>query len=320
MSNGSVAAITPQTAPRDPEGLKKIGIFQLRMLTEKLCGGTMPEQQKMAYGGMTIDQKVAMALDLLRQWDQANPGAWQGGQVPQQQAPQQMQAPPQQMMPPPHMNGTANGAHAIPMGAPAMNAQPLMGSPMMPFQNGQGGMPMPQQQQMPMQQMPMMGMTPPPGMQQVDPSQLAAASQAAQPATTTKERKPRNSSAEKNDPDLGAEVLKLLSTISQTQAAQGEAIVAALKEVMGALDESKKSNDLKAEVKALSESYSGVYGVLKTWDAKIDSIQRSTNLAVALSLFLAEQVLQTPRQDVLQIAVGEIPSIVGMLQVSPGKA
>jgi len=316
MSNGTAtAAITIQTAPRDLESLKKVGIFQLRILTEKLLGGTMTEENKMAYAGLNLDQKVAYALQLLQQWDQANPGVAQS----MQQAPMP-QAPPQQMMmPAPQTNGAINGAHALPATPPpAMTSAPVMG-PSIPF-NGMGGMngqAAAQQMQMPMQQVPMPQM----GAMQVSPAQVAASSQAAQQqqAPATKERKPRNSGSEKSDPDLGSEVLKLLTNITSTQVAQGEAIVGALKEVTSALDEIKK-NDVKAELKGLNETYASVYNLLKIWDSRITQIQNTANLSVALSLFLAEQVLNTTRGEVLQLAAADIPSINAILQASQGKA
>ena len=317
MSNGTAtAAITIQTAPRDAESLKKVGIFQLRILTEKLLGGTMAEQDKMAYAGLNLDQKVDYALQLLQRWDQQNPGVAQAMQ--QQQAPVP-QAPPQQMMmPAPQANGTINGAHALPSAPPpAMTSAPVTG-PQIPFGNGMGmngmGAQAVAQMQMPMQQVPMPQM----GAMQVNPAQVAAASQNAQ-ATATKERKPRNSASEKSDPDLGAEVIKLLTTINAAQTAQGEAIVGALKEVTSALDEIKK-NDVKAELKGLNEAYGGVYNLLQRWDARLTQIQNASNLSISLSLFLAEQVLNTTRADILQLAAADIPSIAAMLQASQGKA
>jgi hypothetical protein len=319
MSNGTAtAAITIQTAPRDLESLKKVGIFQLRMLTEKLLGGTMGEQDKMAYAGLNLDQKVAYALQLLQQWDQQNPGV---AQAMQQQAPMPPAPPPQQMMMPPPTNGAINGTHALPQAPPpAMTSTPLMGAPTMPFGNGMNGMgaqAAAQMQQMPMQQMPMGQM----GAMQVNPAQVAAASQNAQQQVPAKERKPRNSAAaaDKAETDLGSEVLKLLSNISAAQMAQGEAIVGALKEVTSVLDELRK-NDVKSELKGLNEAYGGVYNLLKSWDSRLIQIQNAASLSVSLSLCLAEQVLQTTRADVLQAAAADIPSITAMLQASQGKA
>lgn len=67
----TVSKVTPESAPRDPEGLAKLGIFQLRVLIEAL-GALKNEQEKMAFAKMQAPQKVELAHQLLAQWDKAH--------------------------------------------------------------------------------------------------------------------------------------------------------------------------------------------------------------------------------------------------------
>lgn len=97
----SVSKVTPQSAPRDAEGLMKLGIFQLRLLIESM-GHLKDEQEKMAFAKMQTPEKVALAQQLLANWDKANGG---GG------------------------NGVANGVMAPAMPAPMM--MPPQGMPVM---------------------------------------------------------------------------------------------------------------------------------------------------------------------------------------------
>lgn len=100
----SVASITPQSAPRDPQALMKMGIFQLRLLIEKL-GGLGNEQEKVAFAKMNTDEKVNLALQLLAHFDKTNGGA------------------------PAHTNGVTPGTMVLPaptqvMQVPAMEVNP----------------------------------------------------------------------------------------------------------------------------------------------------------------------------------------------------
>lgn len=306
----SVPSITPQTAPRDPEGLKKAGIFQLRTLTERL-GGLNSEEQRMAYARLNIDQKVDLALQLLQQFDRANPGA------------AQMQAPP------PHVNGQTNGAPAMaPPPMMASTSMPFNGAPVAQLPNGQpmqpafGGFPQAQQQQY-ARQPPMMSQQPlpmgPPQVSMVDPGALAAAQAAASATTTATGRQPRNKATTKEDgPDLGEKVLNALTSLAQMVQANTEAAAGAIKEVTGAIDELRKDSP-KEQLKGLHESYRGVYQVLSQWDGRITQLQNSTNLAIALSLMLGEQVMGAPRDQILQAAAADMGSISALISGAPGK-
>lgn len=93
----SVSKTTPMSAPRDPQGLMKIGIFQLRILIEA-CGGLTSNEEKMAFAKMSVEEKVNLAMQLLAQWDRANPG---GGAMPMNGAAGHAAPAPMQMMPAP---------------------------------------------------------------------------------------------------------------------------------------------------------------------------------------------------------------------------
>lgn len=92
----TVSKITPQSAPRDPESLMKLGVFQLRLLVESL-GALGNEQEKMAFAKMSSQQKVDLAQQLLQQWDKNNGGV---------------------------QNGVVNGAGALPAMPPPAMAPP----------------------------------------------------------------------------------------------------------------------------------------------------------------------------------------------------
>lgn len=99
----SVSKVSPQSAPRDPQGLMKLGIFALRLLIVD-AGGLTTNEEKMAFAKMNVDEKVQLAMQLLAQWDRSH------GQMPMNGA---GHAPPpqMQMMPPPQ-------------GMPAMQVDP----------------------------------------------------------------------------------------------------------------------------------------------------------------------------------------------------
>lgn len=67
----SVAKLTPQTAPRDVDGLMKIGIFQLRLLIESM-GALETAQEKTAFAKMDTPSKIALTQQLLAAWDKNN--------------------------------------------------------------------------------------------------------------------------------------------------------------------------------------------------------------------------------------------------------
>jgi hypothetical protein len=254
----SVSKTTPQSAPRDAQGLMKIGIFQLRILIEA-CGGLQQPEEKMAFAKMSVEEKVALAQQLLAQWDRANPG---GGGAPMNGGGHAMQAPPpMQMMPPPQ------------------------------------GMPV----------------------TQVDPAAVAAAAQAAAPPAVTT-RKPSNKGATAGTAppagDLGVDVLNLLNRLVAQNDEQSSILSSAMKEITGQLGESNKVNAENAA------NYKAVYGALGVMNQQLQAIQYQCKLAMALSLQLAEQVIQgATREQVLGAAMGDIDTISQILAqaTNPGK-
>lgn len=301
--NTSTAVISPQTAPRSIEELSKIGIFQLRLLIDKL-GGLSTAEQKQAFAGLKAEEKVNLAAQLLAAWDKQNGGA------PQQIAP-------------PHMNGTSGGAAFAPAMSAAPPAMAPMGAPPMmqqqPLQMGQpmgappafGGFP---QQPMAPQGMPQMA---PPQMQQVDPAAVAAAQAAATPPATTG-RKPRTAKTDNDAGDLGPQVLTALSHIAQLAQGNTEAIIGMKQFVEVMVEETKKNASIRDDIKQLAASYQGMYNVLAAWDARINMLQQSTNLAIALSLIIGETALGASKQDIIQAALGDMASVAALL-ATPGK-
>lgn len=63
--------LTPSTAPRNAEGLGKLGIFQLQLLAQA-CGGLSKETEKVAFARMSTEQKSSYVLILLDAWDRKN--------------------------------------------------------------------------------------------------------------------------------------------------------------------------------------------------------------------------------------------------------
>ena len=98
----SLASITVQTAPRDPVALEKLGIFQIRLLVEKL-GALGTEPEKIAFAKLDTPGKVSLAVQLLNQFDKANGGGHTNGVAPgtmAMPAPQQvMQVPSMEVNP-----------------------------------------------------------------------------------------------------------------------------------------------------------------------------------------------------------------------------
>jgi hypothetical protein len=243
------------------------------------CGGLADEPSKLAFAKMTADQKVELARQLLDVWDRANGG---GG------APMQNGASLQGMMPPP-------------------GAQPVMQQPVM-------------QQAPPMQQQAPQMMAPPgyaPQMmapQEVNPAALAAA------ATNGVERSPSNKQSKKaGDPDLAANVLSMLNQISSAQAEQANSFGAAIRELRDIVTELQKPAGMEEHLKSLDRSYGGVYNVLTTFDQRLSQANQTALLAVSLSMFLAESVLGAPRDQILQMAAGDLPSIQSLLGAATGK-
>jgi hypothetical protein len=68
--------LTPQNAPRDAVALAEKSPFQLRLLAERHLGSMRTEAEKQAwYQLKTTDARVTYILELLKRWDQQNPGA-----------------------------------------------------------------------------------------------------------------------------------------------------------------------------------------------------------------------------------------------------
>lgn len=89
----SESTLTPHTAPRTVEGLSKETPFKLRLLVQTL-GGMETAEQKMAWhDAKTPEARATYVLQLLKNWDEANPGAATSA--------------PAAPAPAPHMNGAA---------------------------------------------------------------------------------------------------------------------------------------------------------------------------------------------------------------------
>lgn len=126
-----VASVTPQTAPRDPAALEKLGIFQIRLLIEKL-GGLSNEQEKVAFARFSTPEKVQLALQLLNQYDKAGGG----GRAPSNGvAPGTMAMPMPMQVPSMEVNPAALAAAAqamAPQAAPTGRRSPRTPSDMTP--------------------------------------------------------------------------------------------------------------------------------------------------------------------------------------------
>jgi len=187
-----------------------------------------------------------------------------------------------------------------------------------PLQNGttmHGMVPPPAlQQQAPMQQMVPQGYAPPMMTpQEVNPSALAT-------AAGTVERSPSNRQTKKaGDPDLAASVLAVLNQIVSAQAEQASVFGAAIREVRDAITELQKPAGMEEHLKSLDRSYGGVYNVLTTFDQRLTQANQAALLSISLSMFLAESVLSAPRDQLLQLAAGELSSIQSLLGAASGK-
>lgn len=313
--NTSVATISPQTAPRSIEELSKIGIFQLRLLIEKVGGLNTPEQ-KQAFSGMKAEEKVQLAYNLLAIWDKTNGGP---------------QAPP-----PAYTNGTTapSAPFQQPGVMPAMNAAPPAMAPMaatpmqqqpLPLQTGGmppagpgfgfpqgGGLPAPTG-------MPGLPGMPAPQIAQVDPAAVAAAQAAAAP--TTSGRKPRTAKADTGGGELAPEVLNALTSLGQGLAGINGSIAQLSTSVGALLEDAKKNATMRDDIKGLAASYQGMYTVLGQWDGRITQLQNTTNILLTVILMMAEQSMGASRTEILNAALGDVPGLVQYLQsvLNPGK-
>ncbi len=124
----SVAKVTPQSAPRDTEGLMKLGIFQLRLLLEGM-GALSTDGEKMAFAKVSAPDKVAIAQERLAAWDKANGGgggatngaAHTNGAAPP--PPMQMPAPPGMTSPEVQQVDPSQVADAAKAAAPAATSK-----------------------------------------------------------------------------------------------------------------------------------------------------------------------------------------------------
>jgi hypothetical protein len=116
-------------------------------------------------------------------------------------------------------------------------------------------------------------------------------------------------------------MLNAVSQMASQLQTNTEQTSAAFAQIRTEIEELKKDGT-KEQLKTLNSSYAGVYQVLQAWDARLNSLQTSVSLSVALCLFLAEQVLGASRADILGAAAGEAPSVNAMImsmQQQPGK-
>lgn len=196
----SIASITPQNAPRDNAGLFKMGIFQLRLLIEKL-GGLKETPEKLAFAKMSTEEKITLAQQLLANWDKLNGGG----------------------------NGVTNGV-APGMGAMPAPQQQQMMSPMDQQQMMMQGQGQPQQ---------MMG-TPTQVDPAALANAQQAAQAASPPAATSRRSPRTQQAPAAPEADLGGAIVELMNRISEQTEAGNQALTAGLREMGGQLSELQK--------------------------------------------------------------------------------
>jgi hypothetical protein len=172
----SESTLLPQTAPRTLEGLINQSPMRLRFLVRDYLGGLQNDADKMAWHALTTSQaRAEYVLQLLKNWDAANPGA----AAPQGPAP----APQVQGYQPPIQQPQTNGATSY--------------GPNTQMANG-----------VPVQQMAPVA----PGPATVAPGAVAAAAAA---TADKPRRTPRTSSTLEQQPaDVGANILELLTRLT----------------------------------------------------------------------------------------------------------
>jgi hypothetical protein len=258
--------LTPQNAPRDAAALAEKSPFQLRLLAERHLGSLRSEAEKQAwYGLKTTDARVNYILDLLKRWDQQNPGA----------------ATP------------SNGVSATATPAPVFERAPVV--------NTQAGPPTVQNMQPvpPMAGVPVAGATPtqfapptvsmgPNGMASVGvgggggPGFIPNVSQAAIAAAGAiaagekpKGRTPRTTAGTGAPADLGADVVNLLQRLLDGQEKDRERYDVMQKNVASILEDaasmkSSRINELEAQYTALTTAMSTLTNLVESaWKVQI---------------------------------------------------
>lgn len=296
----SESTLTPQTAPRTVEALLQETPFKLRLLATEL-GGLTTEEQKMAWHQMTnAEQRTKYVLDLLKQWDTANPGAAR----PTQAAP---------------ANGVQNGAH-VP--APTMQQPPMQAPPaMMPgFSTGQQAFAAPQ----PVTPVPaaMAGMgAPPVGPAAVSPQAAAQAAAATQTeGGKTSRRQPRNGSATTDtaSADLGAQVVTMLQTILNGLGQEAQNRMGWQKQITDMLEEAASSKG--SRVTALEQKYNEVAQALHSLSAAVQQQSQLQIWTLMAFLTLAEQQTGASITQILGAAIADSAMFQKLVDQATGKA
>jgi hypothetical protein len=275
--------LTPQTAPRDVNALAACTPYQLRRLAETHLAGLRNEQEKMAWFGLkTPESKAQYILELLKRWDQQNPGA--------------------------HTNGVSAPAQA----APAMTREPVASAPAPAVQSMAPVMPStnaaPQTNSAPAVAGAGPGFIP-----AVAPTAVAAATAAAsdKPKTT---RTPRTAAAEQ-PVDLGANVVNLLTRILDQQTKDSERYDALVKQVTSILEEAGSAKT--GRVEALENNY---LVLQKQVDALVTMAQSTNQVLVWTLMAVATSNPNASPLDVLRSAIGDSESFPALVAQARGKA
>jgi hypothetical protein len=275
--------LTPQTAPRDLAELAAKTPYQLRRLAETHLAGLRNEQEKMAWFGLkTPESKAAYILELLKRWDSQNGG-------------------------PPH---TANGVAAPAQAAPALTREPVATAPAPSVQSMAPVMP---NGAVAMPHVNSATTAAGPGfVASVAPSAIAAATAAAsdKPKTT---RAPKTTA--EAPPDLGANVVNLLTRILDGQNATQERFDAMQKQVAGILEDAASMKSSRVET--LENNY---LVVQKQIEALTTMVQSSNQVLVWTLMTVATSNPNASPIEVLRSAISDSESFPALVAQARGKA
>lgn len=149
----------------------------------------------------------------------------------------------------------------------------------------------------------------------VDPAALAHAQAAAAAATAPTEAKKRTpkAPASAEDAGIGTQVLQLLNQTLQNQ----EQFTQMVRQSLSELGESVKGvGHQEQQLKNLHASYEGLYAVLKAHETSIQALRSHVALGISVMLIFAEQQLGASRNEVLQTAATDVPTVLAILNSS----
>lgn len=312
----SESTLTPQTAPRDLEGLTKETPYKLRLLVSAL-GMLQAEEHKMAWHQLqTPETRAAYVLKLLQAWDQANPGA----ATPPPPAAPATPAQPAPAAPP------ATPSFAMPFQQPGF-APPAPQQGFAPPAPAQPGFAMPTGFTMPQPVAPVPaaamgapGAPPPVAAQTAQAAQVAAG--AAEGKTTTK-RQPRNAGAAApagggGDPELGAQITGMMQTILQGLSAEHEQRVAWQKQVTEMLEEASSAKT--SRVTALEAKYTELTQALVGVSQALQNQQSLQIWTLMAFLTLAEGQTGGSVLQLLKSAIDDSAMFSKLVDQATGKA